>query len=193
MSDQSRILVFAGSARRESFNRKLAAHAYRMILEKGGSATLLDAAGIHLPLYHGDLEEAEGLPEEVHRLKQVFNAHDAFLIASPEYNSSVTPFLKNLIDWISRPTEGEESLAQFSGKVAGLLSASPGALGGMRGLVHLRDILGNIGVTVIPEERAVPHAYEAFDEEGNLTDERASKAVANVVDRLIAVAAKLAG
>lgn len=193
MSNSSRILVFAGSARKESVNRKLAEAAHRMIGEKGGSSTLLDAAEVNLPLYHGDLEEQEGLPDEVLRLKKIFDEHHGLLIVSPEYNSSISPFLKNLIDWVSRPAEGEEMLAQFTGKVAGLLAASPGALGGMRGLVHLRDILGNIGVTVIPEERAVSDAFDAFDENGDLVDERAAKGVGKVVERLIDVTGRHAG
>mgnify|MGYP001105368724 CR=1 FL=1 len=103
----------------------------------------------------------------------------------------MTPFLKNLIDWISRPVSDDDDLAPFSGKIAGLLSASPGALGGMRGLVHLRDILGNIGVIVIPEERAVSEAFDAFDEEGNLIDERAEIGVRGVVEKLVETTGKL--
>jgi NAD(P)H-dependent FMN reductase len=192
MEKAAKILVLAGSARRESVNRKLAAAAHQMIEKKGMASTLLDAAEISLPLYHGDLEEEKGLPEDAVRIKKLLQSHAGLLICSPEYNSSVTPFLKNLIDWVSRPMEEEEPMSGFDGKIAGLLAASPGRLGGMRGLVHLRDILGNIGVLVIPEERAVSGAFDAFDAEGNLTDQRAREGVEGVIDQLISVVRKLA-
>ncbi|MBC2600673.1 NADPH-dependent FMN reductase [Puniceicoccus vermicola] len=192
MDNTPRILVFAGSARKESLNRKLAAAAHQMIQDAGGVSTLLDAAEVSLPLYNQDLEE-NGLPEEALRLKKIFAEHDALLIASPEYNSSITPFLKNLIDWVSRPTEGEEMTAQFRGKVAGLVSASPSGLGGMRALVHVRDILGNIGVLVIPEQKAIPNAFDVFDEEGKIQDENVVKGVRTVVESLVASTQKLKG
>ena len=106
------------------------------------------------------------MPPAGQRLKQLFREHDGFLIASPEYNSSITAVLKNAIDWVSRAAPGEPPLVGFSGKAAVLMSASPGALGGLRGLVHLRSILGNIGVIVLPDQVAVPRAFEAFAPDG---------------------------
>ena len=110
------------------------------------------------------------MPENGQKLKKLFIDHDGLLIASPEYNSSITAVLKNAVDWVSRPAPGEPSLVAFRGKVAMLMSASPGALGGLRGLVHLRSILGNIGVIVLPDQIAVAKAHEAFQPDGSLTD-----------------------
>ena len=98
--------------------------------------------------------------------------HDGFLIASPEYNASVTPVLKNAIDWASRPIKGKGTPSPFKGKVAALMSASPGSLGGLRGLSHLRAILENLGVLVIPEQVAVPSSHKAFDEDGSLKEKK---------------------
>ena len=98
-------------------------------------------------------------------------AHEGLLIASPEYNSSITPLLKNTIDWVSLAGDGEKALAGYEGNVAAVMSTSPGRLGGLRGLVHLRSILSNIGVLVIPDQAAVGVAHAAFDEDGDLVDE----------------------
>src|SRR5262249_15022647 len=155
-----RILAFAGSTRRESFNKKLLQHAAKGAREAGAEVTLLDLKDIPLPLFDQDLEAEHGMPDNGAKLKKLFIDHDGLLIASPEYNSSVTAVLKNALDWVSRPAPGEPSLVAFRGKVAALLSASPGALGGLRGLVHVRSILGNIGVIVLPEQFAVPRAQE---------------------------------
>lgn len=181
-----RILAFAGSTRAGSFNKMLVKVAAAGARDAGGEVKVVDLAGYPLPLYDGDLEEAQGLPENARRLKDLFHAHDGLLIASPEYNSSLTGVLKNTIDWVSRPVEGEKPLACFDGKVASLMAASPGALGGLRGLVHLRAILGNIRVIVLPAQVAVPRAREAFDESGQLADAKQRASIerlgANVVE-----------
>lgn len=190
MSTRPKILAFAGSARKESFNKKLVAAAAEMATSGGAEVTLIDLADYPLPLFDQDLE-AGGAPENVARLKELFLAHQGLLISAPEYNSSITPLLKNTIDWVSRPAEGEASLAAFRGKTAGLLAASPGALGGVRGLVHLRDILGNIGVHVIPAEAAIAQAHEAFDDSGAIQDERQRQRVEGVVQLLIETTRKL--
>jgi NAD(P)H-dependent FMN reductase len=119
------------------------------------------------------------------------NAHHAFLIACPEYNSSITPLLKNAIDWASRSAPGETPLQCFDGKVAALLAASPGALGGLRGLVHVRSILGNIGVIVLPGQLAVGRAQDAFGPDGKLTDPKQNAAVEKLARQLVSTAAKL--
>ena len=165
-----RILAFAGSTRRESFNKKLLRHAVKGAREAGAEVTQLDLKDFPLPLFDQDLEAEQGMPDNGARLKKLFIDHNGLLIASPEYNSSVTAVLKNAIDWVSRPAPGEPSLVAFKGKVATLMSASPGALGGLRGLVHLRSILGNIGVIVLPDQIAVAKAHEAFKPDGSLTD-----------------------
>ena len=187
----SEVLAFAGSARADSFNKKLVLHAAERVREAGTGVQFIDLRDYPLPLYDGDLEAADGLPENVHRLKEIFAAHRGLLLACPEYNSSITPLLKNTLDWVSRPAEGEGALAAFRGKVAGLLSASPGALGGLRGLVHVRSILGNIGVLVLPTQVAVSRAHEAFDAEGALRDKQSAKRVDGLASELAETVAKL--
>jgi NAD(P)H-dependent FMN reductase len=176
---QPKILAFAGSTRTGSFNKKLAAAAAEGARTGGASVTVVDLRDLALPLFDEDLEAASGLPEGAQKLKALLRECDGFLIASPEYNSSITAVLKNAIDWASRSeTDDEPPLAAFRGKVAALCSASPGALGGLRGLVHLRAILGNIGVIVLPDQVCISTAHEAFDEAGRLKDERKMKQVA---------------
>ena len=167
-----KILAFAGSARRGSYNQRLVQIAARGAEQNGADVTLLDLGDFPLPLFNEDLESETGAPENATRLKQLFREHHGLLIASPEYNSSITPLLKNTIDWVSRAAPGESPLAAYHGKVATLMSASPGALGGLRGLVHVRSILGNMGVIVLPGQVAVSRAFEAFDETGALKDEK---------------------
>jgi chromate reductase len=165
-----RILAFASSTRRESFNKKLVAIAAQGAREAGAEVTLIDLKDFALPLFDQDFEAEQGMPENGKKLKKLFIDHDGLLIASPEYNSSFPAVLKNAIDWVSRPAPGEPSLVAFRGKVATLMSASPGALGGLRGLVHVRSILGNIGVIVLPDQIAVAKAHEAFQPDGSLVD-----------------------
>ncbi|MDZ4289627.1 MAG: NAD(P)H-dependent oxidoreductase [Prosthecobacter sp.] len=180
-----KILAFAGSTRTESYNKKLIHIAADAARAAGAEVTLIDLRDYPLPLFDGDLEDAQGLPENAKKLKALFNSHDALLISAPEYNSSITGVLKNTIDWVSREaTDDEPALRDFKGKVATLLSASPGALGGLRSLVHVRAILGNIGVIVLPTQVSVPKAHEAFDESGKLKEERVTKQVTDAVDGL---------
>ncbi|MBX3468308.1 MAG: NAD(P)H-dependent oxidoreductase [Planctomycetes bacterium] len=188
-----RILAFAGSTRAGSWNKKLAAIAAEGARAAGGEVTLIDLRDFPLPLYDGDLEEAEGLPEKAVELKRLFNEHHGLLLACPEYNSSITAVLKNAIDWVSRSAPGEPSLAAFTGKVAGLVSASPGQLGGLRGLVTVRSILSNIGVLVVPDQVAVGKAHEAFDEQGALKDARQAQRVQRVAAEVVRVAGRLLG
>ncbi len=185
------ILAFAGSTRVGSYNKQLARAAAASAKAAGADVTLIDLRDFPLPLFDADLEAAEALPPHARRLKALFLAHQGFLIASPEYNSSITGVLKNTIDWVSRPSGNEPELAAFTGKVAGLLSASPGALGGLRGLVTLRSILGNIGVLVLPEQVAVPKAHEAFQPDGTLADPQRHAALDRLTKRLLTVLAKL--
>lgn len=171
MKDQKmpKILFFAGSARKDSLNKKLADYASQIARDAGADVTLIDLRDFEMPLYDGDLEEADGIPENAKRLKQIFVDHDAFFIASPEYNSSFSALLKNTLDWISRPhQENETPLSAYNGKVAALGAVSPGGLGGLRGLVPLRMWLGNIGVTIVPNQTAISSGFDAFDEQGQL-------------------------
>jgi NAD(P)H-dependent FMN reductase len=182
-----KVLVFAGSTRSASFNKKLARLAADAARGAGAEVTLVDLREFALPLYDGDLEEAQGLPDGAKRFKKLMREHDGFIIASPEYNSSVSGVLKNAIDWASREeTDDEPPLVAYRGKVALLLSASPGGLGGLRGLVHLRAILGNIGVIVLPDQLAVGTAHEAFDQDGQLKDPMKAKKIKDLCGGLVA-------
>ncbi len=189
-----KIIAFAGSLRAGSFNQKLAVLAAEAARAAGAEVTVVDLRELALPLFDEDLEAANGLPEGAKKFKALLRASDGFLIASPEYNSSITAALKNAIDWASRAeTDDEPPLAAFRGKAAALFAASPGALGGLRGLVHLRAILGNIGVLVLPDQVAIGTAHEAFEETGRLKDERKAKQVAALAKNLVETLRKLQG
>jgi len=189
---QPKILAFAGSTRSGSYNKQLAHLAADAAREAGAEVTFVDLRDLPMPLFDQDLEAASGLPESGKKFKALLREHDGFLISSPEYNSSITAVLKNSIDWASRPeTDDEPSLVAFRGKIAAIFSASPGALGGLRGLVHLRAILGNIGVLVLPDQVAIPTAYEAFDDAGKLKDEGKAKQINRLARSLVEHVGKL--
>jgi NAD(P)H-dependent FMN reductase len=167
-----KILAFAGSTRTDSFNKKLVKIAADGGKVAGVDVTVIDLRDFAMPLYDGDLEQQEGIPQNARKLKDLMMSHQGFLVSSPEYNSSISGVLKNTIDWTSRQSQGEESLACYKGKVAGIMSASPGGLGGLRGLVHVRAILENMSVLVIPEQIAVSKAHEAFNIDCTLKDKK---------------------
>jgi NAD(P)H-dependent FMN reductase len=175
-----KILAFAGSARTDSFNKRLVKIAAEGAKAAGAEVTYVDLRDIPMPLYDQDLEAKEGIPPNARAFKALMKSHDALLIASPEHNSSVSALMKNVIDWASRAEGDEKPLACYAGKVAAIMSASPGALGGLRGLVHLRAILGNINVLVLPGQVAVSQAHEAFTPDGSLKDEKKQQAVHNL-------------
>ena len=191
MPDAVRILVFAGASRRDSHNKTLARLAATLTEQAGAQVTLLDLATLPMPLYDGDGESQSGVPENAIKFKDLLKSHDGFLIASPEYNSSYSGLLKNCIDWASRPILGEPPLGAFAGKYAAIISASPGALGGLRGLISLRTLLSNIMVTVLPNQLAVGAAHEAFDENGNLRDPKKLAQLQTVCNRLVTTLTKL--
>ncbi|GHC37843.1 NADPH-dependent FMN reductase [Aidingimonas halophila] len=192
MSDTPQLLCFAGSARRQSFNKRLAHLAASRLEAHGADVTLIDLADYPMPLYDGDLEAEQGVPEPGQRLKALFRDSDGFLIAAPEYNSSLAPLLKNTLDWISRRETAEEPpLAAFRGKVAGLCATSPGGFGGLRGLVPLRMMLGNIGVHVLPQQLAVAHARDAFDDQDSLADEQHRQTLDALCAELVRVSHQL--
>ncbi|MDZ4815629.1 MAG: NAD(P)H-dependent oxidoreductase [Verrucomicrobiota bacterium] len=177
---QARILAFAGSLRKDSCNKRLVKVAAQGAEEAGAHVTFIDLKDYPLPVFDQDIEDAEGLPQAAKNLKALFKSHDGLLIASPEYNSSISGALKNAIDWVSRPEKDEPPLSAFTGKVATLLAASPGALGGLRGLVHVRSILGNINVIVLPDQLALPKALEAFNSDGTLKDAKSTERAKNL-------------
>lgn len=186
MTASSRILAFSGSARRESLNRKALAIAVQFTRDAGGEVTLLDLNDYVLPLYHGDEEDANGLPANAAKLIELITQHDALLIASPEYNSMITPLLKNTLDWCTR---GDDN--PFVGKVAAVLSASPGALGGIRSLQLSQQLLLKLGCHVVPLQPMLPQADKAFDVAGNLTDARALKSIRALANALVDLTRKL--
>jgi NAD(P)H-dependent FMN reductase len=188
---QPKILAFAGSLRKDSYNKKLVQIAVAGARAAGAEVTYLDLHDLPLPVFDEDLEKDGGLPANARKLKDLFLGHHGLLISAPEYNSSITAALKNAIDWASRPVQGEPPLACFLDKVAALMSASPGALGGLRGLVHVRAILGNIHVLVLPDQVAVPRAFEAFAPDGSLKDPKQQTSVAKLGANVAAVLAKL--
>ena len=159
----AKILAFAGSLRHDSWNRKLLRAAVDAARAAGGDVTLIELADYPLPLMDEDLEAREGLPDNAQRLKALFKDHDAFLIASPEYNSSIPPLLKNTLDWVSREWQGESGLVPYRDKLAAIIAASPGQFGGMRMLPHLRQVLNTLGVLVLPGQFSLPHAGTAHN------------------------------
>jgi NAD(P)H-dependent FMN reductase len=191
MPIKPKILAFAGSTRTESFNKKLVRIAAAGAKAAGADVTLIDLRDYSLPLYDGDSESNEGLPPNAKKLKQLFLAHDGLLISSPEYNSSFSGVLKNTIDWVSRVEGDEKPLACFAGKTAVIMSASPGGFGGLRGLVHLRAVLGNIQVLVLPDQVAIPTAHEMFTADGSLKDAKRQAAVEKLGATLATTIAKL--
>ena len=182
------LLVFAGSTRAQSWNRKLANAAANMATENGAQVTHIELADFDVPIYDADLE-ARGSPGDVMRLKELFHAHPAWLICSPEYNGSYTALLKNTIDWVSSPIKGDPHWANgtkpFIGKVVGLLAASPGAMGGLRSLNHLAPLLINLQCWVAPKQFALPKAHEAFDPDGQLSKEAARTQAKAVVEQVL--------
>jgi NAD(P)H-dependent FMN reductase len=158
----AKLLAFAGSVRQESFNRKALAYAVTGAREAGAEVTLLDLKEFSLPLFDQDRESLNGVPENAVKLKQLFIENQGLLIACPEYNSSITPLLKNTLDWVSRPWQSLPGSIPYQNKVAALVSASAGSLGGLRGLRHVREILTTLGVIVIPRQQAVSQADQVF-------------------------------
>ena len=183
-----KLLVFAGSARQNSFNRQLATVASALARAAGAEVTHLELASLDIPIYNADLE-AQGTPPDVMRLKQLMFEHPAWIICSPEYNGSYTALLKNTIDWASSPVKGDPVWSQgtrsYEGKVVGLLSASPGGLGGLRSLSHLAPLLLNLQCWVAPKQFALANAAQAFDAQGQLQSEAQLKSVQAVVDQVL--------
>ncbi len=192
MTSTPRVLAFGGSLRRASFNQQLVRIAAEGARQAGAHVTVLELRELPMPLYDEELEREQGLPANAKRFKDLLKEHDALLIASPEYNSSISGALKNAIDWASRAEAGEKALACFAGKVCGLMAASPGALGGLRGLVTVRSLLSNIQVLVLPDQMTVSKANEAFTPDGKLKDEKQQATALRIGARVAEVTGKLA-
>ncbi len=186
-----RLLAFAGSGREESLNGKLLRLAAQACEGAGATVTLLPGSALAIPLYDGDSEHEHGLPQAAQALKRLIAAHDGLLIASPEYNGSLTPALKNALDWASRREGDEPGLAAYQGKTAAIIAASPGRLGGARSLMALRHVLSALGVHVIPQQLALAQAAKAFGEDGELVDSAQAAALAGVAQALVETTALL--
>ena len=195
MTPPAKLLIFAGSIRQNSFNRKLAHVAADMARARGAEVTQLELADLDIPMYNADLE-ARGTPPDVMKLKQILFEHPAWIICTPEYNGSYTALLKNTIDWASSPVKSDPAWADgfksFTGKVVGMLSASPGALGGLRSQSHLAPLLLNAGCWVAPKAFALSHAFDAFDADGKLIKEAHAESVQAVIEQVVSAAARLA-
>jgi NAD(P)H-dependent FMN reductase len=183
-----RILAFAASARRESLNRKFLAFAVEAARQAGGEVTLLDLNDYALPLYDGDVEDAQGLPANAVRLIGLITEHHGLLVASPEYNSMITPLLKNTVDWCTR-----DEANPFEGKVAAVISASPGPYGGVRSLQLAQQLLLKLGCHVVPGQCVLPDAEKAFDAQGRLTNPRALESAKALAAKLVLTATRLMG
>lgn len=170
-----KILALSGSARKNSLNTKMLTLACKELDAQGAHVTMLDWRVIELPIYNGDLEGADApFVPHLQQVREMFHAADGFLIASPEYNGSITPLLKNTLDWASRSTDTIEGYWPFKGKTAALIATSGGVLGGLRGLVHARQVLGNLGLIVVPEQYAMPQGNKVLAEE-TLDDPQAAR------------------
>jgi chromate reductase len=184
MTAAPRILAFAGSTRKGSHNKRLIGVAADAARAAGAEVTLIDLRDYPMPHYDGDLE-TEGLPESAVRLKELFKSHDGLLISAPEYNGGISGMLKNTIDWVSRKGDDPQSQTVFAGKIAGIMSTSPGALGGLRGLGQLRHVLTSLGVLVVPQQRALGGASTAFGEDGRLKDPAQQAAIEAIAARVV--------
>jgi chromate reductase len=191
VSEQIRLLAFAGSLRAGSYNRKLVRTLEAGARAAGAEVTHLELRDYPLPIYDGDIGAA-GMPETVRRLQQVMREHDGLLISTPEYNGSMPALVKNTLDWISRPmADGTSGTTLFRGKVAGICSASPGALGGIRSLIVLRDALAKLGLWVAPSQVALGNADSAFDANDELLDAKRREAVQAVARETVRAAQAL--
>ncbi|MEQ8824606.1 MAG: NAD(P)H-dependent oxidoreductase [Filomicrobium sp.] len=195
MSEPTRLLFIAGSARSGSFNKKVARLGAQIAQANGITSTFADLGDYPMPVYDGDLEAGEGPPENARKLKALFQLHTGILIASPEYNASISPLLKNTLDWVSRVREEGEGMNEvYRTRVFALASASPGGMGGLRGLNTVRHVLEiGLGALVLPEQIAVPRAANAFNEDGNLADEAAQERYKSLIENLARVAKVLHG
>lgn len=182
-----RILVFAGSIRSGALSGKTADAAVKELALQGANVTRISLADYPLPILNLDLEREKGLPEHAVKLAHMLGAHDGLLIASPEYNSSIPPLLKNAVDWTSRVKTDAQGrpLRAFHDKPVGLCSSSAGGYAGVRALNHLRAVLVHCQAEVISPQCSVPRAQEAFDGNGDFLEERLQKAMAKVCRTLI--------
>lgn len=174
----TKILAFCGSTRKDSLNKKLLAIAVKGAKDAGASVNMIDMQDYSLPIFNQDDEQENGMPENARQFKQLLVEADGMLIASPEYNGSYSALLKNSIDWASRSeAENEAPLIAYRDKFAAIMSASPGSLGGLRGLTVLRMLLSGLGMMVLPKQVAIPNAMKAFDFNDQLINDKQRSSV----------------
>ena len=195
MTNTPKLLFIAGSAREGSHNKRLARLGHEIAGANGIPSAFADLGDYPMPIYDGDQEEANGAPENARKLKALMGLHTGIFVAAPEYNASVTPLLKNALDWVSRVREENEApLEVYRTRVFALGAASPGGFGGMRGLLALRQVLETgLGALVLPNQIVVPKAHEAFDEHGHLKDKGQQELLKSVIQRLARAAQVLHG
>lgn len=186
-----KILVIPGSNKSGSYNVKLAAAAAKEFALLGADVTRISLLDYPLPLYDEDLKSNEGIPKDTYKIANLIASHDGVFIASPEYNASISPLLKNMIDWVSviRERDGK-AFAPWKEATLALGAASPGSLGGVRGLNHLRSIMVSIGSLVISEQTLIPSAGSAFNADGSISNERTAKALSNTCQALLRASAQ---
>ncbi|TDJ38223.1 MAG: NADPH-dependent oxidoreductase [Gammaproteobacteria bacterium] len=187
-SNAIKLLALAGSTRTDSLNKRLLQAVVDLVPDGDAEVNLIDLRDYPLPLFDGDLEVQEGIPDNAMTLKQLFLDADALLISTPEYNTSLPAVLKNAIDWISRPVPDQSWLAGISGQVVGAMSASPGSTGGMSALAHLRQMFTNLGALVVPGFTACPNAGAAFNDDGSLANEAQRALYAGYMEQVLSLA-----
>lgn len=188
MASNKKILFLSGSTRKGSYNSKLAMAAFEYAKTQNVTAEYIDLADYEMPLFSEDGEAKNGMPETTRSLKERFVAADGYFIASPEYNGSIPPLLKNTLDWLSRAhQENEMPLSAYANKSAAIGGASPGGFGAMRALIPLRLLLANLGVNTVGSQIAIAAAHDAFDENGKLKSERYQGMLENIVNTLIRI------
>jgi len=191
MTATPRILVFAGSAREGSFNKKLARVAAAAAKAAGAEVTFIDLRDLPMPIFDEDLETRDGEHPHAKAFKDHMKAHDGFIIVSPENNSTYSALLKNVLDWASRRRPGEARFECFADKVTLIMSASPGPAGGLRGLLNLRALLANLSMIVLPDQLTLPSADKAFNEDGTLKDPAVQSTVEKLTGKIVGFIRKL--
>lgn len=189
----AKLLAFSGSLRKDSFNHRLIEHAANLARARGAEVSVVRLAEFPMPVYNQDEEDASGLPDSAIRFRELMKESDGFLISCPEYNGSISAALKNTIDWATRPYQNEQPLECFKGKVVGLMAASPGGLGGIRGLDHVREILSNIQCYIVPGLVSVGSVHEAFGSDDNLTNDRTRAMLDGLIENTVNAANALHG
>ncbi|MHC4842075.1 MAG: NADPH-dependent FMN reductase [Planctomycetota bacterium] len=179
-----KILAFSGSNRAGSHNHKLVQAAANLLAQSSAEVSVIKIVDFDIPLYSPDIESA-GTPDGVYKLKELAKSHNGYFISCPEYNGSITPMLKNTLDWLSRPSPDEPRGAAYKGKTGAVVAATPGNMGGIRGLPHVRQIMLGLGVTLVPKQLALGNAAKAFDDDGNLAVERSADTLRQICTDLV--------